>query len=119
MTRRRHPAPSAGVIRGVRLHGSPAARAPRADGVSVTRRATRRGRAWGDTDAITRLLDGADLLVNLAGRSVNCRYTPANRAEILRSRMETTEELARAAAAAYAPPRSGSTLDGHDLPARG
>lgn len=60
--------------------------------------------AWGDTAAITRLLDGADLLVNLAGRSVNCRYTPANRAEIVRSRVETTGELARAVAAAAAPP---------------
>ena len=60
--------------------------------------------AWGDTAAITRLLDGADLLVNLAGRSVNCRYTASNRAEILRSRTETTEELGRAAAAAASPP---------------
>jgi NAD dependent epimerase/dehydratase family enzyme len=59
---------------------------------------------WGDTAAITRLLDGADLLVNLAGRSVNCRYGYANRAEILRSRTETTGELARAAAAAATPP---------------
>jgi NAD dependent epimerase/dehydratase family enzyme len=60
---------------------------------------------WGDTAGIARLLDGADLLVNLAGRSVNCRYTPANRAEILRSRIETTSELAVAAAAATNPPR--------------
>jgi NAD dependent epimerase/dehydratase family enzyme len=60
--------------------------------------------AWGDTAAITRLLDGADLLVNLAGRSVNCRYTPANRVEIVRSRVETTAELARAVAAADVPP---------------
>ena len=59
---------------------------------------------WGDAAAITRLLDGADLLVNLAGRSVNCRYTPANRAEIVRSRDETTAELAAAIAAADAPP---------------
>lgn len=59
---------------------------------------------WGDTAAITRLLDGADLVVNLAGKSVNCRYTPANRAEILRSRVETTGELARAMRAAVAPP---------------
>ncbi|GAA2754255.1 epimerase [Amnibacterium kyonggiense] len=59
---------------------------------------------WGDTAAITRLVDGADLLVNLAGKSVNCRYTPANRAEILRSRVETTAELGRAVAAAAAPP---------------
>lgn len=60
--------------------------------------------SWGDTAAITRLLDGADLLVNLAGRSVNCRYTPANRAEILRSRVDTTAELARAVAATSTPP---------------
>ena len=28
-------------------------------------------------------LDGADVVINLAGRSVNCRYSPANRAEIM------------------------------------
>jgi NAD dependent epimerase/dehydratase family enzyme len=28
---------------------------------------------WGDVPAITSLLDGAHLLVNLAGKSVNCR----------------------------------------------
>ena len=43
---------------------------------------------WGDTAAIARLVDGADLVVNLAGKSVDCRYGPANRAEILRSRVD-------------------------------
>lgn len=60
---------------------------------------------WGDTAAITELLDGADLVVNLAGKSVNCRYSPANRAEILRSRVETTRELGEAMAACAVPPR--------------
>ncbi|HWH25667.1 MAG TPA: TIGR01777 family oxidoreductase [Pseudolysinimonas sp.] len=59
---------------------------------------------WGDTAAITRLIEGADILVNLAGKSVNCRYTEANKAEIFRSRLETTAELGRAVAAADAPP---------------
>lgn len=59
---------------------------------------------WGDADGIRRLLDGSAFLVNLAGTSVNCRYGPANRAEILRSRVETTRELARAVADASAPP---------------
>ncbi|TXN32039.1 epimerase [Lacisediminihabitans profunda] len=59
---------------------------------------------WGDTAAIARLLDGADLLVNLAGKSVNCRYTPANRVEILRSRVDTTRELASAIRACATPP---------------
>ncbi len=60
---------------------------------------------WGDTAAITAVLDGADLLLNLAGKSVSCRYTPANTAEIIRSRNETTAELGRAVAACAQPPR--------------
>ena len=60
--------------------------------------------AWADTAAISELIDGSDVVINLAGKSVNCRYTPANRAEILRSRVETTEELGRAIAAAANPP---------------
>ena len=60
--------------------------------------------AWGDAAGILRLIDGADLLVNLAGRSVNCRYNEANRAEILRSRIDTTRALGDAVAAAANPP---------------
>jgi len=81
------------------------ARAFRSEGDEVTI-IGRQGQdaAWGDTAAITALLDGADLLVNLAGKSVNCRYTPANRAEILRSRVETTRELATAIQLCAVPP---------------
>jgi len=60
--------------------------------------------SWGDTAAIAGLLDGADLVVNLAGRSVDCRYGPANRAEILRSRVATTRELGEALRRVDAPP---------------
>ncbi len=60
--------------------------------------------AWGDESGIRRALDGANLLVNLAGRSVNCRYTAANRAEILRSRVDTTRQLGRALASVESPP---------------
>ncbi|WP_314139370.1 DUF1731 domain-containing protein [uncultured Plantibacter sp.] len=77
----------------------------RADGATVS--VIGRGAAdarWGDHAGIARLVDGADLLVNLAGKSVNCRYTPSNRAEILRSRVDTTTELARAVRAAVSPP---------------
>jgi len=59
---------------------------------------------WGDADGIRRTIDGADLLVNLAGKRVDCRYTDANRDEILRSRVETTRELREAVAAVEAPP---------------
>ena len=32
-------------------------------------------------------VDGSDVVINLTGRSVNCRYTPRNRREILNSRV--------------------------------
>lgn len=59
---------------------------------------------WGDTAGIARVLEGADLLINLAGKSVNCRYGEANRREILRSRIDTTRELATAIAQCHTPP---------------
>lgn len=59
---------------------------------------------WGDVPSIVAALDGADLLINLAGTSVNCRYTAANRIGILRSRVETTHALAEAICACAAPP---------------
>lgn len=49
-------------------------------------------------------LDGADVVINLAGRSVNCRYTPANRAEIKESRVVSTRVIGDAIAAAARPP---------------
>lgn len=49
-------------------------------------------------------LDGADVVINLAGRSVNCRYTPANRAAIKDSRVNSTRVLGQAIAAATRPP---------------
>lgn len=60
---------------------------------------------WSDDAGLRRLVDGAALVVNLAGRSVGCRYTDANRDEILRSRVSTTRQLREAIADATAPPR--------------
>jgi len=60
---------------------------------------------WGDADGIRRVVDGSDVVINLAGKSVNCRYGAANRAEILRSRVDTTRALSAAIAAAARPPR--------------
>lgn len=50
-------------------------------------------------------LDGADVVINLAGRSVNCRYTAANRHEILESRVRSTEAVGAAIGRAARPPR--------------
>lgn len=52
----------------------------------------------------TRELDGADLVINLAGRSVNCRYNSANRREIKESRVRSTRVLGEAIAHAAHPP---------------
>lgn len=60
---------------------------------------------WDHPDSLVRAVDGADLVVNLAGKSVNCRYTDRNRDEILRSRIATTEALRQAIERAATPPR--------------
>ena len=49
-------------------------------------------------------LDGADVIINLAGRNVNCRYTPENRREIFDSRVETTKIIGNAIARCKRPP---------------
>ena len=76
----------------------------RADGAEVATIGRTGDAIWGNTLRITELVDGADLVINMAGKSVNCRYTRANRAEILRSRVATTSELAEAIRAARNPP---------------
>ena len=50
-------------------------------------------------------LDGSDVVINLAGRSVNCRYTAANRSEIFNSRVRSTHVVGQAIARAARPPR--------------
>ena len=50
-------------------------------------------------------LEGADVVINLAGRSVNCRYTARNRREILESRVTTTRLLGEAIRGVLDPPR--------------
>jgi NAD dependent epimerase/dehydratase family enzyme len=81
-----------------------------ADGIAVTTIGrTTTGRtgadvAWGDADGLRRAISGTDLLLNLAGRSVNCRYGRKNREVIRRSRVDTTRELGRAIVTSDAPP---------------
>ncbi len=51
-----------------------------------------------------REVDGAKVVINLVGRSVNCRYTEANRREILNSRVGSTRVLGEAIARCANPP---------------
>ena len=50
-------------------------------------------------------LEGADLLVNLCGKNVNCRYTPINQAEIISSRTIPTRLLGKVIAKMARPPK--------------
>ncbi|MBX3096758.1 MAG: DUF1731 domain-containing protein [Fimbriimonadaceae bacterium] len=50
-------------------------------------------------------LDGADVVLNLAGRSVNCRYNEENLRQMMTSRVESTEVLGNAIARCVNPPR--------------
>lgn len=49
-------------------------------------------------------LDGADVVLNLAGRNVNCRYDSINRREILESRVDSVRAVGAAIAEATRPP---------------
>src|ERR1700680_5047898 len=49
-------------------------------------------------------IDGADIVINMAGRSVNCRYNAANRHEILDSRLDSTRVVGLALAQSLPPP---------------
>src|SRR2546427_7531178 len=50
-------------------------------------------------------LEGADAMINRAGQSVNCRYTPENRKIIIDSRVKSTQIVGDAIAQAWKPPR--------------
>src|SRR4051794_151490 len=65
-------------------------------------------------------IDGCDAVINLAGRSVNCRYNAANQSEIKASRTITTGLIGDAIASASHPPpvwlnASTATIYRHSL----
>ena len=53
----------------------------------------------------SRELEGATAVVNLTGRSVDCRYTAKNRREIMDSRVNSTRVVGQAIALCKTPPR--------------
>lgn len=110
--------------------GTVLARAWHADGhdvVVLTRQPQNfpwRSVAWdgATSGAWAKEVDGSDVLINLAGRSVNCRYTSHNRREILDSRVKSTRAVGAAIAHARRPPRvwlqaSTATIYAHRLDA--
>lgn len=72
--------------------------------------------------AWAREVDGADVVLNLAGRSVSCRYTEENLAEMMSSRVDSTRAVGEAIAQAKSPPKlwlqmSTATIYAHRLDA--
>ncbi len=76
--------------------------------VILTRRPVREREVHWDGESLgpwVREVDGSDLVVNLAGRSVNCRYTPASLQAMMDSRVRSARAVGEAIAAAALPPR--------------
>jgi uncharacterized protein len=68
-------------------------------------------------------IEGADIIINLAGKSVNCRYNKKNRQEIMDSRIDSTHTIGEAIRRAGTPPKlwinaSSATIycHSHDQP---
>jgi uncharacterized protein len=59
---------------------------------------------WDNIPAITTALENSEMLINLAGRSVDCRYNEKNKKEIYNSRINTTKILGNAVLACKHPP---------------
>lgn len=65
-------------------------------------------------------LEGADVLINLNGKSVDCRYTQRNKALIYATRLEATDILGQAVLRCMRPPKlwinaSSATIYRHSL----
>ncbi len=65
-------------------------------------------------------LENADLVINLSGKSVNCRYTEKNKAEIIASRVNSTRVICEAIERCDNPPKvwinaSSATIYRHAL----
>ncbi|MFF0303482.1 TIGR01777 family oxidoreductase [Streptomyces sp. NPDC004562] len=76
--------------------------------VVLTRRPARAGEVGWDGTALgpwAAEIDGSDVVVNLAGRSVSCRYTAPNLKAMMDSRVRSTEIVGAAIAKAARPPR--------------
>jgi len=60
--------------------------------------------SWKHVD-LTESFEGAEMVINLAGKSINCRHTEANKKAILDSRVNTTIWIGNAILACKNPPR--------------
>ncbi|MFI9288572.1 NAD-dependent epimerase/dehydratase family protein [Streptomyces werraensis] len=76
--------------------------------VVLTRRPRRPGDvAWDGVNLgpWAEAVDGADVVINLSGRSVSCRYTPENLRAMMDSRVDSARVVGEAIASARRPPK--------------
>lgn len=76
-----------------------------ADGFDV--RIIARGKeyiSWDDPQALTEGLEGAGILLNLAGKPITAKFTEHNKKELIASRVSTTEKLGHAIGKCRQPP---------------
>lgn len=93
------------------------------DVVVLTRHPTEANEIAWDGETLgewTNQIEGAEAVINLAGRSVDCRYTPANRRTLIDSRVKPTRVLGEAMVRCKTPPRlwinaSSATIYRHTL----
>ncbi len=93
--------------------------------VILTRRPAGAREVWWDGETPgpwSAEINGSDVVVNLAGRSVNCRYTQENLQSMMDSRVLSARAIGRTIAAAERPPRvwlqmSTATIYAHRLDA--
>jgi uncharacterized protein len=93
-----------------------------AAGHDVTVVSRTEGVRWDGRTLDPSVVDGADAVVNLAGRTVNCRYTTENLRQMMSSRVDSTRAVGEAIAAARRPPKvwlqmSTATIYAHRLDA--
>jgi uncharacterized protein (TIGR01777 family) len=60
------------------------------------------GKTVGDWGAV---LNGAEAVVNLAGKTINCRHTPENRRQIIESRVDSVGAIGKATQQCDSPPK--------------
>lgn len=67
---------------------------------------------WNDEKRIIVALEDSSMLINLAGKSINCRFTERNKKKLISSRIETTKILGEAILKCNHPPELWLNVSG-------
>lgn len=93
------------IAGGTGFIGSYLSRRLKEDGNDVLIISRSPGHTQWDVDRIKTAIWSADILINLAGRSINCQHNEKNQEEIISSRISTTKMLSDAVTRCKQPPK--------------